>query len=168
MTTRQTKILIITSLALSSMAFARRGGGDDTPIRSTTARLETINCALYFGNDPAPQGVGQALVENSSALIKNRANGIEYLFSVRGKTAVAKLSFPATKQVLTAQGAIEMLRHGGRADGQRLLGSEGFLRGGNEDNQDGKPEKEAGFELSIASETGAVKLKCLSTNGVKK
>ncbi len=150
------KTLIIASLVLSSTALARRGDRGDTPTTPTApARPETINCALYLGTDPAPQAAGQALVENSSALIKGSANGVDYIFSVRGKTAVAKLSSPATKQVVTAQGAIEMLRNGGRG-------------GGNDDGQDGKPEKEAGFELSIASETGSVKLKCLSTNEVKK
>jgi len=160
------KSLLIAITVLNCVpALARRGGEDAGT--GAAARPETIRCGLYSPDAPTAQAEASALVENGAAVLRGAANGVSYLFSVRGKTAVAKLSLEASQQTVSAQGAIEMLRHGGRRDGAARFD---LVRRGNDDAQDGNPEKEAGFELAISnpSSNGNVKLKCLSTNEVKK
>lgn len=69
-------------------------------------------------------------------------------------------------QVVTAQGAIEMLRRGGEANPVSANGD--LKRRGEDDANDGAPEREAGLQLSIASaqspQRPLVTLKCESVN----
>lgn len=150
-------------LALSGTAEARRGGGG-----GGANRPETITCGLLFDGNSQLQAVQSMLVQNAQALLRGEAQGVSYVFSVRGKTAVARLVEGA--QVVTAQGAIEMLRHGGE-DRSRAT-NPGVLRRGEDDANDGTPEREAGIQLSLApAQTPTrprVSLKCESVNQTAK
>ena len=149
---RMAVCLAAVSLSVPAMARGGHDGGE--------GRLQKIDCALYFNGSANAEAPGSATVENASAVVRGVAQEVEYLFSVRGKTAVAKLTSSSTGQIVTAQGAIEMLRHGGRPNSAVIS-----LRRGDDDANDGNPEKEAGFELNLANQNGLnVKLKCLSTN----
>lgn len=153
------KILLMfsTALLLSAQAEARRGDGDKP-------RPETISCNLTFAREVQSEAQQSVLVQNGQALLRGEARGVSYVFSVRGKTAVARLTDSA--QSVTAQGAIEMLRHGGET-----RTTENTLtprRRGEDDANDGTPEREAGFQLSLAPPQSPtlpdVTLKCESVN----
>lgn len=160
----KTNVYLITTLAMvcSLQAEARRGGQDNG------ARPETISCGLLFDGNPQLQASQSVLVQNAQAVLRGEAQGVSYVFSVRGKTAVARL-IDGT-QVVTAQGAIEMLRHGGEDRGN--AGAPTVLRRGEDDANDGTPEREAGLQLSLAAvQTPArpkVSLKCESVNQTQK
>lgn len=143
---------------LGSQALAKRGG-------DRRARPETITCGLLFDGATQLEAVQSVLVENAQAVLRGESQGISYVFSVRGKTAVARISDGS--QVVNAQGAIEMLRHGGEV---RAAATESMrlFRRGEDDANDGSPEREAGFQVSIADAQAPtrpkVSLKCESVN----
>lgn len=128
-------------------------------------RPETITCGLQFEGVGPLEAEQSILVQNAQALLRGEAQGVSYVFSVRGKTAVARIS--DGEQVLNAQGAIEMLRHGGE-DRSASNGAAQIFKRGDDDANDGSPEREAGFQLSIASAANPnrpkVSLKCESVN----
>lgn len=146
-------------LTASTFAYARRGGDANRP-----ARPETITCGLTF-NGRTLVGTSSALVQNAQAMLRGEAQGVSYVFSVRGKTAVARVTIAETGQILTAQGAIEMLRRGGEAS---VANAEVEKRRGEDDANDGQTEREAGFQLGVAlsarPQQPVVTLKCESTN----
>lgn len=156
----KTIILTVAALTGASVSAQARGGGGNRP--------ETIQCGLYFAGEASAQAPSSALVENATALLRGAAQGVDYVFSVRGKTAVARLVSADSGLTSTAQGAIEMLRHGGENRALEALAGDLTARRGGDDDQDGNPEREAGFELSLAQAGGPVasnvKLKCSSTN----
>lgn len=147
---------IFTAIALLSVAapaLARRGGD------AGRNRTETISCQLQFDGQAATEANASGVVQNASVLLRGSARSTEYVFSVRGKTAVAKLTL-SSGQVITAQGAIEMLRHGGETDAQPVQ----VFRRGEDDASNGQNEREAGFDLSTATANSTVKLRCVSMN----
>lgn len=160
-----TKALIcsIAATAAIATAEARRGGGGNG---GGGNRPETITCSLNFKGQPA-KAVQSGVVQNAQVLLRGEADGVAYAFSVRGKTAVARLTISETQQVITAQGAIEMLRHGGEVRPAPLNDRTPFRRG-EDDANDGTPEREAGFQLSAALTSNPndvlVSLKCESVN----
>ena len=154
-------IILIGVLSLLAGQANAKGGGD-------RPRPETITCGLTFDGNSQVEAQQSILVQNGQALLRGEAQGVSYVFSVRGKTAVARLT-DAT-QVVNAQGAIEMLRHGGEVR-PNLQGATVFKKG-DDDANDGTPEREAGFQLSIASPQNPnapkVSLKCESVNQTQK
>jgi hypothetical protein len=138
---------------------AGNGGGSGNP------RPETITCGLQLAGSNDLQATQSVLVEDAQALVKGEVGNIKYVFSVRGKTAAAKLTDSASGIVATAKGAIEMLRHGGETR-PTPAGLIEPLRRGEDDANDGKPEREAGFDLSINTTGNALvaTLKCESKN----
>lgn len=152
-----TRFTTLAVLLLCLPASARRGGRGG---EQQTARPETISCELQFDGVASPESAAAQLVANASAVVRGSARGVDYVFSVRGKTAVARMTFTSSGEVLNASGAIEMLRHGGESRAPAM----GIFRRGEDDAQDGNPEKEAGFEMSHADSGAVVKLKCLSIN----
>lgn len=155
------KTLIIMGLATLwvSPLLAKRGDGDRRP------RPETITCGLAFDASNQLEAEQSILVQNAQAVLRGEARGVSYVFSVRGKTAIARIT--EGDQVINAQGAIEMLRHGGEDRSTRPNGAQ-ILRRGEDDANDGTPEREAGFQLSLGSPQAPtrprVSLKCESVN----
>ena len=160
-------VVLLSSLVLIATSAEARRGGRDGDRQDRRARPETISCGLQFPGSTALVAPSQGLVQNGAVALHGEANGVAYLFSVRGKTAVARLTLAETGQVVTASGAIEMLRHGGE-DRSAQPASVHLFRRGEDDAQDGNPEREAGFDLGIAAtsapQAALVRLKCQSIN----
>lgn len=164
-TTLLTAIALMTAAAATPV-HARRGGGAEQP-----ARPETISCGLTFDGRTLV-GTSSAPVVNAQALLRGEAQGVSYVFSVRGKTAIARMTIAESGQVLTAQGAIEMLRRGGEAQVQQIVDTPRPVtvdkRRGEDDANDGQEEREAGLQLSVAltsrPQQPVVALKCESVN----
>ena len=106
--------------------------------RDTTQRQEWIECGLKIGTSPVLVAKQQVAVIDQAALVRGEQDPFAYVASIRGKTAVLKLSDSVNGVSTDLRGKIELLRGGGQPRSiAALLAAPESSRDGDDDNTDG-------------------------------
>jgi hypothetical protein len=132
-----------------------------------TPRQEWIECGLKIGTSQVLVAKQQVAVVDQAALVRGEQDGFAYVASIRGKTAVLKLSDSVSGVSTDLRGKIELLRGGGRSPrpAAAFVAAAEPARGGDDDNTDGQPENEGTIYATLKSPSrDSVTLVCSSIN----